>query len=198
MAMDWDRLRVFHAVAEAGSFTHAGDSLNRGVEFGLRFDLGEFRGESHNPYLSFNLTHLSKARFESDLLVPLFDPGAEETEVFQNVRGNRLPYAPEFLASMNLGFEHPAGWNARLGVVHVSGQFSDALNTVSPSPNGQSGRIPAYTVLNASINYNLPAIDATVYLSGTNVTDETYLISRVNGAFAGMPRQVTAGAKIRF
>jgi DNA-binding transcriptional LysR family regulator len=26
--MDWDKLRVFHAVAEAGSFTHAGDSLN--------------------------------------------------------------------------------------------------------------------------------------------------------------------------
>jgi DNA-binding transcriptional LysR family regulator len=28
MPMDWDKLRVFHAVAEAGSFTHAGDSLN--------------------------------------------------------------------------------------------------------------------------------------------------------------------------
>ncbi|HWB47975.1 MAG TPA: LysR family transcriptional regulator [Stellaceae bacterium] len=26
--MDWDKLRVFHAVAEAGSFTHAGESLN--------------------------------------------------------------------------------------------------------------------------------------------------------------------------
>lgn len=26
--MDWDNLRVFHAVAEAGSFTHAGESLN--------------------------------------------------------------------------------------------------------------------------------------------------------------------------
>jgi DNA-binding transcriptional LysR family regulator len=26
--MDWDKLRIFHAVAEAGSFTHAGDSLN--------------------------------------------------------------------------------------------------------------------------------------------------------------------------
>lgn len=25
--MDWDKLRVFHAVAEAGSFTHAGDTL---------------------------------------------------------------------------------------------------------------------------------------------------------------------------
>jgi len=28
MAMDWDKLRVFHEVAEAGSFTHAGESLN--------------------------------------------------------------------------------------------------------------------------------------------------------------------------
>ncbi len=27
-AMDWDKLRIFHAVAEAGSFTHAGDILN--------------------------------------------------------------------------------------------------------------------------------------------------------------------------
>ena len=26
--MDWDKLRVFHAVAVAGSFTHAGDTLN--------------------------------------------------------------------------------------------------------------------------------------------------------------------------
>lgn len=28
MAMDWDKLRIFHAVAVAGSFTHAGDTLN--------------------------------------------------------------------------------------------------------------------------------------------------------------------------
>lgn len=28
MPMDWDKLRIFHAVAEAGSFTHAGDILH--------------------------------------------------------------------------------------------------------------------------------------------------------------------------
>ena len=27
MPLDWDKLRVFHAVAEAGSFTHAGETL---------------------------------------------------------------------------------------------------------------------------------------------------------------------------
>ncbi|MEK7246264.1 MAG: LysR family transcriptional regulator, partial [Pseudomonadota bacterium] len=26
--MDWDKLRVFHTVAEAGSFTHAGEKLS--------------------------------------------------------------------------------------------------------------------------------------------------------------------------
>ena len=26
--MDWDRLRIFHDVAQAGSFTHAGATLN--------------------------------------------------------------------------------------------------------------------------------------------------------------------------
>ena len=28
MLMDWDKLRIFYAVAEAGSFTHAGETLN--------------------------------------------------------------------------------------------------------------------------------------------------------------------------
>ena len=28
MPVDWDKLRIFHAVAEAGSFTHAGETLN--------------------------------------------------------------------------------------------------------------------------------------------------------------------------
>ena len=26
--MDWDKLRIFHAVADAGSLTHAGETLN--------------------------------------------------------------------------------------------------------------------------------------------------------------------------
>ncbi len=28
MPIDWDKLRVFHAAAQAGSFTHAADTLN--------------------------------------------------------------------------------------------------------------------------------------------------------------------------
>ncbi|MEO0328168.1 MAG: LysR family transcriptional regulator [Pseudomonadota bacterium] len=47
--MDWDKLRIFHAVAEAGSFTHAADKLNlsqsaisrqvSGLEYDLKVSL---------------------------------------------------------------------------------------------------------------------------------------------------------------
>ncbi|MCK7475717.1 MAG: hypothetical protein MZV49_24595 [Rhodopseudomonas palustris] len=41
--MDWDKLKVFHAAAEAGSFTHAGEQLDwriRGVASGERAGTG--------------------------------------------------------------------------------------------------------------------------------------------------------------
>ena len=38
--IDWDKLRVFHAVAEAGSFTHAGDTLNLSQSAVSRTDSG--------------------------------------------------------------------------------------------------------------------------------------------------------------
>ena len=37
--MDWDKLRIFHAVAEAGSFTHAGEQLNLSSEIGIHLIL---------------------------------------------------------------------------------------------------------------------------------------------------------------
>ena len=34
---DWDKLRIFHAVAEAGSFTHAAEKLGMSLGIGPRF-----------------------------------------------------------------------------------------------------------------------------------------------------------------
>jgi Fe(3+) dicitrate transport protein len=58
--------------------------------------------------------------------------------------------------------------------------------------------IPSYTTLNASFNYRLKPQGVTLYLSAANLTDKRYLVSRVNGAFAGMPRQLFAGARFSF
>lgn len=187
-----------YAVGTAQTFSNAGKTINRGLELAGRVDFGAMQGSPHNPYLSASWTHVNKAAFKSSLLVPSFAPGETDTEDFVDVNGRRLPYAPKNLISLSLGFEHASGWDMRLGITHVSEQFSDALNTVAADPTGQSGLIPAYTLLNAAVNYTVKPLGATFYLSVSNLTDKTYLVSRVNGAFAGMPRQVVAGARVKF
>lgn len=186
-----------YAVGLAQTFANAGRTLNRGIELGGRADFGTLTGISHNVYLAGSLTHLATARFDSDLLSPDFGD-ADETTNFVNVRGNRLPYAPRNLLAAQLGFEHAAGWSAQLGLTHVGAQYSDAINSVAPAADGQSGRIPAYTLVNLSANLPLKAQGLTLYASVTNLADKKYLVSRVNGAFAGAPRQMFVGAKLRF
>lgn len=186
-----------YAVGLAQTFANAGRTLNRGVELGGRADFGTLAGMSHNVYLAGSLTHLATARFDSDLLSPDFGD-ADETTNFVNVRGNRLPYAPRNLLAAQLGFEHAMGWSAQLGLTHVGAQYSDAVNSVTPAADGQSGRIPAYTLVNLSANLPLKAQGLTLYASVTNLADRKYLVSRVNGAFAGAPRQMFVGAKLRF
>lgn len=186
-----------YAVGLGQTFANAGRTLNRGIELAGRADFGRLQQRPHNVYLSGSYTNLFTARFDSDLLSPDFG-GEDETEDFVNVRGNRLPYAPRHLASLNLGFEHASGWDARVGLTHVSAQYSDAVNSVAPAADGQSGRIPSYTTFNLSANLPLKAQGVSLYASATNLTNRKYLVSRVNGAFAGMPRQLFVGARVRF
>jgi Fe(3+) dicitrate transport protein len=187
-----------YAAGVGQTFANAGDTINRGIELGARIDFGRLNNLSNNPYVTVSYTNLFTAEFDSNLLVPDYAPGEDDTQVFSNARGKRLPYAPRLLLSASLGYEHGSTWDARLGLTHVGEQYSDALNTNAPAADGSSGRIPSYTTFNASLNYRLPQQGVTLYLSATNLFDKTYLVSRVNGAFAGVPRQVVAGTRIQF
>jgi Fe(3+) dicitrate transport protein len=187
-----------YSVGLGQTFANAGRSRHAGFEFGGRADLGRLAGRVHNPYLTLALTQVQRATFDSDQFVPVFEPGADETTVFANVRGKRLPYAPRSTWALGLGFEHAAGWDARVGITHVGRQFSDALNSITPDPNGQSGPIPAHTLVNAALNIKLPGRGLTLYVSGSNLADKRFLVSRVNGAFAGARRNVVAGLRATF
>lgn len=180
------------------TFANAGSTLNRGLELGARIDFGRMQGKAHNPYVTLGYTSLFTAKFDGDLLVPDFAPGEDETDVFTNARGKRTPYAPRHLLSASIGYEHGSTWDARIGLTHVSEQFSDALNTRAPAADGSSGVIPSYTTFNAAVNYRLAQQGVTLYLGAANLFDKTYLVGRVNGAFAGAPRQLYAGARIKF
>jgi len=185
-----------YAVGLGQTFANAGASTHAGLELSGRWQLGQRGGLQ--PYVSAGWTWLKTARFDSRLMTPHFAPGETDSEDFRDARGKRLPYAPEHTVALALGVAQGQAWDARIGLTHVSRQFSDALNSIAPDPNGQSGAIPAFTTLNAAVNMRLPAKGLSAYLSVSNLTDRRYLVSRVNGAVAGAPRQVVAGLRLAY
>lgn len=133
-----------------------------------------------------------KAEFTKDGLNP--DNGI--------IDGDRLPYAPKHIASFSLGYQHPVGLDARVGIDYVSRQDADAfsrvLDPVDAALSGLSGDIPAYTLLNMSANYRPTGSKASYFLSGYNLADKEYLASRVDGMAVGRGRQVVAGVRYDF
>jgi Fe(3+) dicitrate transport protein len=168
----------------AGDFINAGKSQQTGLELAARVDFGRIYDSPHNFYIAGNYTNLFTAKFKKS---------TDET-----TGGNRLPYAPRDIASINFGYQHPVGINARIGVDYVSQQYVDPDNTTIESLDGQEGKIPAYTLLNASINFRAIGSKLTYFISGHNLADKEYLISRVDGKVAGRQRQVFGGIRYDF
>lgn len=167
-----------------GRFVNAGESEMAGLELSGRIDFGRIYNTAHNFYVSGSYTNLFTAKFTK--------------ETNQTPRGNRLPYAPRDIASVNFGYEHPIGLNARIGVDYVSSQYVDRDNTRVESLDGTEGTIPSYTLLNMSVNYQPVGSKFTYFLSGYNLADKEYLISRRDGKVAGRQRQVFAGITYAF
>ncbi|MEK9939442.1 MAG: TonB-dependent receptor, partial [Methylotenera sp.] len=112
--------------------------------------------------------------------------------------GNRLPYAPRDIASINFGYSHPVGFDARIGVDYVGKQESNVANDRSFSLDGTTGVIPSYTLLNASASFRPVGSKLTYFVSGHNLADKEYLASRVDGMAVGRGRQVFGGVRIDF
>ena len=110
--------------------------------------------------------------------------------------GNRLPYAPENLLNVTLGYRAAKNWNARIEYVYVGSQYSDFANTVVATASGQQGLIDAYGIWNAVLNYTVG--QATFFVAGKNIADTTYVVDRTRGIQVGMPRTVQAGMKYAF
>ncbi|WP_309564764.1 TonB-dependent receptor domain-containing protein [Methylobacillus flagellatus] len=173
-----------------GSFRNGGESHHTGIELGGRIDFGTLYNTAHNFYISGAYTNLFTAKFK-------------KTSLDDDIRsGDRLAYAPKHIASLNFGYEHPVGFNARIGVDYVSEQYEDVPFREGRSEydalNGKSGKIPSYTLLNASVSYRPVGSKATFFISGHNLGDKEYLATRVDGMHAGRQRQVFGGVRYDF
>jgi iron complex outermembrane receptor protein len=88
-----------------------------------------------------------------------------------------LPNAPEWTFHFGLSvdlFENANGrWFARGDYSYKSDQFKEFTNEASLHQD-------SYALLDASLNYQMPDSQWQISLGGTNLTDETYIVSGVN------------------
>lgn len=165
-------------ISESGINKNAGGSYHRGIEAEL--ELGSFYGISF-----FANGTLQKATFTT---------GADS--------GNILPNAPQEMASLGIRYRFPLeNQNLVLNIfdTYVGKQYSDAKNTEAGTLDGKNGAVPAYNVVNATLNYSRKHWG--VYVNVNNVLDEKYFTLRWaswNGIIPSPGRNFLVGAQVKF
>jgi Fe(3+) dicitrate transport protein len=175
-----------------GIYRNAGKASMTGLELGGRADFGTIYDTPHNIYLTGSWTNLFNAEFETS--------GFTNRDMSDNRgpfnAGDRLPYAPRNMGSLNVGYSHPIGVNAQFGADYMGEQM--------PNPNdfyalsGHGGTIPSFTLLNASGSYKPVGSKTTFFVSGHNLADKEYLSSRVDGMQLGRGRMIFGGITYDF
>jgi Fe(3+) dicitrate transport protein len=173
---------------------NGGRTRHSGLEAGVTADFARILSVPNYALIfDMNATYVN-AYYNADRFV---SPSANDEAV--NIRNNRTPYAPEWMISSALTFEAPMGLSLRLTGTYVGEQFTNELNTVAPSADGRTGKLPSYFIADATARYQIPKTQASFNLAVKNITDERYIASRrPQGIRVGLPRLITAGFDIQF
>ena len=201
-------------VQTGGAFRNAGRAQHTGIELAGRLNSGELLfDQRNNVFVSVSYTNLFTAKFKDSGTVA----GEGEDGYGTYAAGNRLPFAPKQMLTLNLSYERPDGWRGRIGLTHLSRQFGNAQNYTGTSPEGHQGtvdlgggstatqtdkglfgEIPALTLVNASLSYSPVGEKTTWFATVENLTDKRYFNARTNGLQPGRPRMVFFGVRYSF
>ena len=193
--MDFENQIVPASVAGGvgATLTSAGETRHSGAEASVRYslrDAGVMAGD--DVYLRAALTWVGEAEYAGQRFSNVSGFGTTL------VTGNRLPYAPELIASVAAGVAFGDWLNLQAEVQHTSEMFADDLNTVAPTANGQRGLIEAATILNLTANWTPGDGAVAWFVTVKNLTDELYIVDRSRGVLPGAPRMVQAGVSLKY
>jgi Fe(3+) dicitrate transport protein len=172
--------------------TSAGQTRHAGLEASGRMSLRDM-GVLHTDDVTVRtaLTWLAEASYEGKRFSAV--PGFSTV----SVTGARLPYAPEVTGSIAVGYDRGAWLGLFAEVQWTSDQFTDDLNTVAPTADGQRGRIESAATLNLTANLS-PNARTTFYVTVKNATDDLAIVDRARGILPNAPRLVQAGVSLRY
>ena len=130
--------------AESGGATttlvNGGASLHEGLESSLRVNWNELADLGRwSLYTDVRHMRLSTAQFR-------------ENELYG---GNRLPYAPRNTFGLIAGLRRANGPGIQLDLNSIGDRFGDRNETFMPSADGTIGLLPAYSVTNLIVDYEI-------------------------------------------
>ncbi len=205
--MDFENQIVPASVAGGlgATLTGAGETRHSGLEGAAQISLRDMGVlDRDDVYFRAAITYLAEAEYVGERYSNI--PGANCAGVVPptpgptcvSVTGNRLPYAPEWIASLAIGYARGDWFSSQIEVQHTGAMFGDDLNTVTQSANGQSGLIDEATIVNWTANLTPTGARSTFFVTVKNVFDEVYIVDRARGILPGAPRLVQAGVSVAF
>ncbi|MCC5853157.1 MAG: TonB-dependent siderophore receptor [Alkalimonas sp.] len=176
-AMDFSNQVVTGNTDPNLSQSNAGKTEHKGMEFALAYDFGA--GFS----LDTNATWIPTSKFKTG-----------------EHQGNRLPYAPKFMA--NLGLNYSADQLTLALTAHHRGeQYGDPTNQTELPTDAAGGiwggLLPSYTVLDLTAQYRL-SNEFVLFGAVKNLTDKQYIAGLRQGIYVGPERSFELGFRYRF
>lgn len=188
--LDFENQIVPASVAggSGATLTSAGETIHQGLEALL--DTNAALGAGLDGYARLAWTWLPDAEYRGTRTSSVGGFGTV------SVTGNRLPYAAENYGTLTLGVTS-SRWRAQVEGVYTDSMYTDDLNTVAITANGQRGLMPSHVVWNAALSF-APTAALEVYGTVKNIADRVYVVDLTRGLIPGSPRLVQVGVTARF
>lgn len=177
--MDFDN-QITPAISGGLTNANAGSTMHRGMEaaFGYAWASG--------ISLDANMTWIPTADYREDRGGGI-------------LRGNRLPYSPEWLANVTLAYAQGPLRTALIGR-YVDEQYGDGDNSEPITGSGNAiwkGKLDSYYTFDLTASYDVNK-QFRVFGAIKNLTDERYIASLRQGIYAGPERFFELGARYAF
>ena len=166
--------------------TNLGRTQTHGLEAYAELDLiHSITGNFTLPHLDlFAALSLLDARYGNLPVTALTGTGSSTQIIESNLKSKYVENAPRQTLRTGLTFAH-RGVSVTGQFSHVGKAYADANNTEAPTPNAQTGVIPAYQVADFSATWKLGREDRYRLSGGVNNVFDTRYFTRRAGGYPG-------------
>ena len=166
------------AAGRGTAFKNLGKVNLSGIENSIRLGVSEF--VSILPDLNFTYTYL-----HTEIVDGIVKSATIAGNVDVVLNGNELPYAPQHTFSVGLVKQIGSVLRMRADMRFIDEVYTDFENIQQTKNRGDTGPIPSYAIVNASVDYQLGK-QWQLFFTAKNIFDEVYIGSRLHSN-AGQP-----------